>query len=47
MPTEFQKLMDLLQASFREVFVFIEDILVVTKGIKEERLNKAGNSENT
>ena len=40
MPTEFQKVMDLLLASFREVFVFIDDILLVTKGTKNELLNK-------
>ena len=40
MPTEFQKVMDLLLARFREVFVFIDDILMVTKGTKNEHLNK-------
>ena len=40
MPTEFQKVMDLLLAKFREVFVFIDDILIVTKGNKAEHLNK-------
>ena len=40
MPTEFQKVMDLLLAKFREVFVFIDDILIVTKGNKAELLNK-------
>ena len=41
MPTEFQKLLYLLQAKFREVFVFIDDFLIVTKGTKKEHLNKA------
>ena len=40
MPTEFQKVMDLLLARFREVFVFIDDILIVPKGTKNEHLNK-------
>ena len=39
MPTEFQKVMYLL-AKFREVFVFIKDILIVNKGNKAEHLNK-------
>ena len=30
MPTEFQKVVDLLLAKFREVFVLIDDILIVT-----------------
>ena len=40
MPTEFQKVMDMLLAKFREVFVFIDDILIVTKGTKSEHLDK-------
>ena len=32
--------MDLLLARFREVFVFINDILIVTKGTKNKHLNK-------
>ena len=40
MPTEFQKIMDILLVKFSEVFVFIDDILIVTKGTKEERLAK-------
>ena len=40
MPTEFQKVMDLLLAKFREVFVFIDDILIVTKGTKNEHLDQ-------
>ena len=39
-PTEFQKVMDMLLAKFREVFVFIDDILIVTKGTKSEQLDK-------
>ena len=31
MPTEFQKVMEFLLAKFKEVFVFIDDILIVTK----------------
>ena len=40
MPTEFQKVMDLLLAKFREVFVFIDEILIVTKGTQNEHLDK-------
>ena len=40
MPTEFQKVMDILLAKFREVFVFIDDILIVTKGTKQNHLDK-------
>ena len=40
MPTEFQKVLDILLANFREVFVFIDDILIVTKGTKNEHLDK-------
>ena len=40
MPTEFQKVMDNLLARFREIFVFIDDILIVTKGTKKEHLDK-------
>ena len=40
MLTEFQTIMDLLLAKFREVFVFIDDILIVTKGTKNEQLDK-------
>ena len=40
MPTEFQKVFDILSAKFRKVFVFIDDILIVTKGIKDEHLDK-------
>ena len=40
MPTEFQKVIDMLLAKFREVFVFIDDFLIVTKGTKDEHLDK-------
>ena len=40
MPTDFQNVMDILLAKFREVFVFIDDILIVTKGTKNEQLDK-------
>ena len=40
MPTEFQKVMDLLLSRFREVFVFIDDVLIVTKGTKRKHLDK-------
>ena len=40
MPKEFHKVLDLLLAKFREVFVFIDDILIVTKGTKSDNLNK-------
>ena len=39
-PTEFQKVMDILLTKFREVFVLIDDILIVTKGTKDEHLDK-------
>ena len=40
MPTEFQKVMATLLARFREVFVFIDDVLIVTKGTKQQHLDK-------
>ena len=40
MPTEFQKVMDNLLVRFREVFVFIDDILIVTKGTRNEHMTK-------
>ena len=40
MPTEFQKLMDLTLANIYRVFVFIDDIIIVTKGTKQEHVNK-------
>ena len=42
MPTDFQKVMYVLLARFREVFVFIDDILIVTKGTKQGQLDKCG-----
>ena len=40
MPAEFQKVMDNILARFREVFVFIDEILIVTKGAKNEHMSK-------
>ena len=40
MPTEFQKLMDLTLANINSVFVYIDDILFVTRGTKQEHVNK-------
>ena len=40
MPTEIQKLMDLTLANIKSVFVYIGDILIVTKGTKQEHVNK-------
>ena len=40
MPTEFLSVMDFLLAKFREVFVFIDDFLIVTKETKKEHLDK-------
>ena len=40
MPTEFQKLMDLTLANINSVFVYIDDILIVTKGTKQEHVNE-------
>ena len=40
MPTEFQKVMDILLAKFREVFVLIDDILIVNKKTKQNHLDK-------
>ena len=39
-PTEFQKLIDITLANVNSVFVYIDDILIVTKGTKQEHLNK-------
>ena len=36
----FSKVLDLLLAKFRDVFVFIDDIIIVTKGIKSEHLDE-------
>ena len=40
MPTEFQKVMDLLLEKFREVFVFNDDILIVTKNEHLDNVRK-------
>ena len=40
MPTEFQKVMDLTLANLNSVFMFIDDILIVTKGTKHDHINK-------
>ena len=40
MPRVFQRVMDNILARFREVFVFIDDILIVTKGTKLEHMTK-------
>ena len=40
MPTEFQKVMHILLAKFRQVFVLIDDVSIVTKGTKDELLDK-------
>ena len=39
MPTEFQKLMDLTLANMNSVFVYIDNILIVTKGTKQQHVN--------
>ena len=38
--TEFQKLLDLTSANVNSVFVYTDDVLIVTKGTKQEHLNK-------
>ena len=40
MPTEFQKIMDLTLANINSVFLYIDDILIVTKGTKQQHVNK-------
>ena len=40
MPTEFQKLIDLTLANINSVFVYIDDILSVPKGTKQQHVNK-------
>ena len=40
MPTKFQKVMDILLARIGEEFLFIDDTLNVTKGTKQEHLDK-------
>ena len=47
MPTEFQKVMDNLSARFRQVFVFIDDILIVFKGTNSEHMAKVREKLNT
>ena len=41
MPTEFQKVMDITLVDLDCTYVYIDDILIVTKGTKEEHLKKA------
>ena len=36
MPRALHKVMDILLARVREVFVFIDDLLILTKGTKQE-----------
>ena len=38
--TELQKVFDILLAKFREVFMFIDDILIITKGTKQDNIDK-------
>ena len=40
MPTEFQKLMDLTLEIINSVLVYLDDILIVTKGTKTEHIKK-------
>ena len=40
MPTEFQRIMEDLLINIENVFIFIDDILIVTKGTKEEHEEK-------
>ena len=40
MPTEFRNLMDLTLANTSSVFVYIDDILIVTKGTTQEHVYK-------
>ena len=40
MPSEFQKLMDLTLVNINSVFVYIDDISIVTKGTNTEHLKK-------
>ena len=40
MPTEFHKVMDIVLAKFKEVFEFIDDLLIVTKRTKQDYLTK-------
>ena len=47
MPTEFQKVMENLLARFRELFVFIVDIVIVTEETKSEHTPKVRKRLNT
>ena len=40
MPTQFQKLLDFTSANINSVFVNIDDILILTKGTKQQHMNK-------
>ena len=40
MPTEFQRIMEDILINISNVFIFIDDILLVTKGTKEEHEEK-------
>ena len=40
MPAEFQKIMDLILANIKSVFVYIDYKLIVTKGTNQEHINK-------
>ena len=40
MPTEFQKIMDSVFAAVKNVFTFIDDILVATRGTKQQHMMK-------
>ena len=40
MPTEFQRIMEDILINISNVFIFIDDTLIVTKGTKEEHEEK-------
>ena len=40
MPTDFQKVMDITLANINSVIVYTDDILIVTKGTKQQHMNK-------
>ena len=40
MPTEFQRIIDLILAGIANTFAFIDDILIVTHGTKKEHIAK-------
>ena len=42
MPTEFQRIMEDILINVQNVFIFIDDILIVTKGTKEDHEKKVG-----